>query len=352
MIPVFTRLIIDKRALDDPVTGRIRSGLDGIEEIVTGDVSSHPGPETLVLKFHEGRFVKDFPVTPGAPPCGEKYIAALQGCLYDCSYCYLRSYLSHSTITLLVNSGKMENDIREALDAGTVRLTTGELSDSLAFDHITGLTSSILPLLEGTSAVIEARTKSANVDHLPGISPGGDRDTELARRHLLVTWTLAPPAAIASEEPGAAPLGERLKAIARVSGAGIAFALRLDPIIPHFWDAQSYRSLLERVRETGDGVSPRRIELGVLRFPPGLIESVRQNSPYSPILQGEYVRDREGKMRLYRPMRLRIYREAAGIVRDLFPRSDIELSMEDREVWEDVGLELNLMQAGNNRILP
>jgi len=335
MIPMFKRLIIDKRALGDPVTGRIRSSLSGAEEIVTGDVNSHTGQATLILKYHEGRFVKDFPVTPGAPPCGERYIAALQGCLFDCSYCYLRSYLSHSTITLLVNSEKLEGDIREALDAGTVRLTTGELSDSLTIDHITGLTSSILPLLEGTSAVIEARTKSANVDHLPGVNRS---DVELAARHLLVTWTLSPPGAIASEESLATSLDERLAAISKVTSAGIGFALRLDPIIPHYWDAASYRGLLVRVKdEAGD--APRRIELGVLRFPPGLIENVRQRSPYSPILQGEFIRDREGKMRLYRPMRVRIYREAAEMIGEIFPRTLIELSQEDRTVWEDAGLD-------------
>lgn len=335
MIPRFTRLIIDKRALGDPLTVRIRSGLDGIEEIVTDEVRDHLGSDSLILKFHEGRFVKDFPVTPGAPPCGEKYVAALQGCLYDCSYCYLRSYLSHSTITVLVNSVKMESDIREALESGTVRITTGELSDSLALDQITGLTSSILPMMEGSSAVIEARTKSANVDHLPGLDGS---DVELARRHLLITWTLSPPEAMKSEEPGAASLDGRLEAISKVTAAGIGFALRLDPIIPFYWNAGSYRDLLKRVKdEAGD--SPRRIELGILRFPPGLVESVRKDSPFSPILQGEYVRDREGKIRLYRPLRVKIYREAAGMIRDFFPDMEIELSQEDRTVWEDAGLE-------------
>ena len=335
MIPLFKRLIIDRRALGDPVTVEIRRSLSGVEETVTDDVSSQAGRSALVLKFHEGRFVKDFPVTPGAPPCGEKYIAALQGCLYDCSYCYLRSYLSHSAVTLLVNSGKMECDIREALDTGTVRLTTGELSDSLAIDHITGLTSSILPLLAGTSAVIEARTKSANVDHLPGVN---GNDMELAAKHLLVTWTLSPPGTAASEEVLAASLDERLAAISKVRSAGIGFALRLDPIIPHYWDPASYRGLIERVKhEAGD--APRRIELGVLRFPPGLMERVRQNSPYSPILRGEYVRDREGKMRLYRPARVRIYREAAAMIGEIFPGTAIELSQEDRTVWEDAGLD-------------
>jgi spore photoproduct lyase len=335
MIPFFERLIIDRRALGDPATDRIRDRLAGVEEIVTDDVGSHTGRSALVLKYHAGRFVKDFPVTPGAPPCGEQYIAALQGCLYDCSYCYLKSYLSLGAITMLVNSEKMENDIMEALDSGTVRLTTGELSDSLAIDHITGLTSAILPLLDGTSAVIEARTKSANVGHLPGVN---GRDRELAARNLLVTWTLAPPQAITSEESLAAPLDERLGAISKVASAGIGFALRLDPIIPHYWDAVSYRGLLERVKGAA-GEAPRRIELGVLRFPPGLTETVRRDLPYSLMLRGEYVRDGEGKMRLYRPMRIRLYRDAAKMIGEVFPGTLVELSQEDRTVWEDAGLE-------------
>jgi len=309
--------------------------LDRSETVITDDPGIHTGPGTFVVKYHEGRFVKDFPVTPGAPPCGEKYVAALQGCIYDCSYCYLRSYLSGNSITLLVNSGKMENDINEALLSGTVRLTTGELSDSLALDHITGITSSILEMLKGTDAVIEARTKSSNVDHLPGVN---GLDTELARRHLLVTWTLSPPGAVVHEEPGAATLDERLEAIAKVSAAGIKYAIRLDPIIPFYWNADSYLELLSRIKDAAAD-APLRIELGVLRFPPGLANSIRKDLPFSPILLGEYIRDREGKTRLYRPMRIWIYRELAGLIETVMRGTHVELSQEDRTVWEDSGLE-------------
>ncbi len=320
--------------MGDPVTRRVTERLDRNKTIYTDDPADCAGPGSFVLKYHEGRFVKDFPVTPGAPPCGEKYIAALQGCVYDCSYCYLRSYLAGNSITLLVNSEKMEEDIREALLGGTVRLTTGELSDSLALDHITGLTSSILSQLQGTGAVIEARTKSANVDHLPGVN---GMDTELARRHLLVTWTLSPPEAVRYEEPGAATLDERLVAISKVSAAGIRYAIRLDPIIPFYWDIDSYRDLLVYIKDAA-GVDPLRIELGVLRFPPGLADSVRKDMPFSPILHGEYIRDREGKIRLYRPMRIGIYREVANLIDIICPGTTIELSQEDRTVWEDAGL--------------
>ena len=334
MIPRFDRLVVHSLALGDPMTKRVMERLHREETVLTDDPAEHAGPGAFVLKHHEGRFVKEFPVTPGAPPCGEKYIAALQGCIYDCSYCYLRSYLSGNSITLLVNSEKMESDIREALLDGTVRLTTGELSDSLALDHITGITSSILDMLKGTGAVIEARTKSANVDHLPGVN---GHDTELARRHLLVTWTLSPPGAVMHEEPGAATLDERLEAIAKVSAAGIRYAIRLDPIIPFYWDPDSYKELLSSVKDAA-GINPLRIELGVLRFPPGLADSIRKDLPFSPVLHGEYIRDREGKMRLYRPMRIWIYRELAGLIDIVCPGTTVELSQEDRTVWEDAGL--------------
>jgi spore photoproduct lyase len=326
MIPRFSRIVIEDRAFGDPAASRVIDSLGDLDPLITDDPGRHVEPGTLLLKYHLGNFVKDFPVTPGAPPCGEKYIAALQGCLYDCSYCYLRSYLSHSSITLLVNTPKLESDVRDALAAGTVRLTTGELSDSLSLDNVTGLTGSILPLLEGTGATLEARTKSSNIGHLLGLDP----------KHLLLTWTLAPESAIASEERGAAPLDERLDAIAKASGAGFRFALRLDPVIPAYWDEEGYRELLGRVRDAG-GV-PERIEIGVLRFPPGLIESVRSDIPFSPILRGEYIRDLEGKMRLYRPMRIGIYRALAEMIGDLFPETGLELSQEDATVWEDSGL--------------
>jgi spore photoproduct lyase len=343
MIPRFERLIIDRRALGDPLTERIRSRMAGVEEIVTGDLSGHlrsaGGSGDLLLRYHEGRFVKDFPPTPGAPHCGEKYIATLQGCIFGCTYCYLRSYLSHRSVAILVNSAAMHGEIAEVLASGALRLTTGELGDSLALDRITDLTASILPLLEGTGAVLEVRTKSSSVDHLPGVAITGGKTADLARRHLMVTWTLAPPEAIETEEPLTASLDERLEAISRISRAGLPFAIRLDPIIPHYWNKHSYRNLLERVMESAAGTGPQRIELGILRFPPGLIETVRKQSPHSAVLRGEFVRNRDGKMRLYRPLRISIYREIAGLAVELFPGSALELSMEDRTVWEDAGIE-------------
>ena len=72
MIPRFDRLVIEDRALGDPLTKRITERLEVPETVVTDDPGGFRERGDFVLKYHEGRFVKDFPVTPGAPPCGEK----------------------------------------------------------------------------------------------------------------------------------------------------------------------------------------------------------------------------------------------------------------------------------------
>jgi spore photoproduct lyase len=77
-----------------------------------------------------------------------------------------------------------------------------------------------------------------------------------------------------------------------------------------------------------------------MRFPPGLWEYIRMKFPASPLLRGEFFLAPDGKIKYYRPHRLRIYRELYGMVAERFPESIIELSMEDRSVWTDAGIAL------------
>ncbi|MCK4538873.1 MAG: hypothetical protein KAV42_08780, partial [Candidatus Krumholzibacteria bacterium] len=223
------RLIIDDRSVDDPVTARMLAALPGIATTITGDIdpsSVKGGPGVVVLTHLQGAFIKNFPVTPGAPPCGEKYIVTMANCPFFCSYCYLQSYLEHDRITIFTNTDRMKEEIAATITADKPqRMTTGEFGDSLALDSITGITHDILPLFEGTGTILEVRTKSDSIDHL--IPPAGD--------HLMMTWTLSPEEAISREEPGTAPLKRRLKAIERAVRAGTRVSVRLDPVIPSYY---------------------------------------------------------------------------------------------------------------------
>jgi spore photoproduct lyase len=327
------RLYIDRRSEEDALTGRIRKALPDAGITIVGGPEDIPESEagrrdTLFLTHHPGAFVKDFPTVPGSPPCGEKYILTMLNCPFSCTYCYLQSYLEHRRITIFTNTARLESEIRSALSSAPApRLTTGEMGDSLALDHITGTTAGLLPLFEGTDTILEVRTKSAQVEHLMGNSG-----------RLVVTWTLGPEEAIRREEPGTASLTERLGAVSAVARSGVRVGIRFDPVIPAYYTSEEYMALIDRIADTVPEDALYRFELGVLRFPPGLRDIIRRSHPGSRLLLGEYIRDRQGKLRLYRPKRIGIYRDIHRSINARFPNVPVEISMEDLSVWEDAGV--------------
>lgn len=328
------RIIIDREAAGDPLSDRIRARLPELPVSISGGVSDllaggPPGDGSLVLTRHRGAFVKDFPSTPGSPPCGEKYIMTMLNCPFSCSYCYLQSYLEHGLLVIFTDTARMKEEVARVIESDRpARMTTGEMGDSLVFDRLTGTTMDLLPLFKGTSTMLEVRTKSTETGHLLGC--GSD--------NLIITWTLSPAPAILAEEAGSAPLDSRLDAIAEVTAAGILTGIRFDPVIPSYYDADAYGDIVEKIASTADRSMIHRFEIGILRFPPGLWECAGKKRPASPLLRGEYFRDIEGKMRYYRPERVRIYREIFGSIRSAFPDTPVELSMEDVSVWEDAGI--------------
>lgn len=355
----FSRLIIEEEAAGDPLTLRMAGRLPETPVEVTGNpagtLKENSGKRDFILLMRRrGAFVKDFPVPPDSPPCGEKYLVTMLNCPFSCTYCYLQSYLDHGSIVIFTNTDRLKAEVKETLDGVRPRrLTTGELGDSLALDHLTGITAEILDILTGTDTILDVRTKSDCVDHLlaggttspsddEGINPREEdargNPAAVSRDNLVITWTLGPQEGIRREENGTASLRERFDAMRRVSKAGIMVGIRFDPIIPYYADIAEYARLVERIAEAVDRDSIHRFELGILRFPPGLMSIVRRKNPGSVLLRGEYIRGRDGKYRLYRPKRVGLYREIYGSILHHFPDATVELSMEDRSVWEDCGI--------------
>jgi spore photoproduct lyase len=354
-------LIIDREALSDPLVSRIRERLPDAEATVVDRVGhcqmlGAGPPGSLVLMRRRGAFVKDFPVTCDSPPCGEKYIVTMLNCPHRCTYCYLQSYLSHERLVIFTDTDRMREEVAGTIaDEAPRRMTTGEMGDSLALDELTGTTLELLPLFAGTGTLLEVRTKSAHVDHLlerpagapqprprdsgdPAEGGGTASQRPAGAEDLVVTWTLGPHEMVEREEPGTASLAGRLSAMHRTIGAGVKVGVRFDPIVPFYADPAAYDELIAGMKHAADGGAIHRFELGVLRFPPGLLEKMRTRHPASPLLRGEYVRDTEGKLRLYRPARVALYRKIARLIRSHFPDAVIELSMESGSVWEDAGI--------------
>jgi Spore photoproduct lyase len=107
-----------------------------------------------------------------------KLVPLSNGCPYCCTYCYLafvyRSYAPF--IKINVHYDAMFRQIRKALagTSGRVAFNMGEMLDSLALDHVTNLTTMLVPFFAALSrGFLMLLTKSSNIDNLLSVEPNG-----------------------------------------------------------------------------------------------------------------------------------------------------------------------------------
>ncbi len=191
-----------------------------------------------------------------------KLVPLSNGCPYLCTYCYLafvyRNYAPF--IKININYDTMFKQIRKALigTGGKVSFNMGEMLDSLALDHITNLTTMLVPFFAGLShGFLMLLTKSSNIDNLLAVEPNNK---------TVVSWSLNSRRMIEQHELGTAGLSERIDAAGACQQHGYRIRFRIDPGILHpDWQAD-YADLVEKTLTI---VKPENITLGMLRLLPG-----------------------------------------------------------------------------------
>jgi len=85
----------------------------------------------------------------------------------DCSYCFLQEYLANNpTLKVFTNIDDLLGEVAKwwIVNPGdNFRIGTGELSDSLALDHLLGFSADLVPfffLPSGKNVLLELKTKS------------------------------------------------------------------------------------------------------------------------------------------------------------------------------------------------
>jgi len=351
MVYVPKRIIVDTTSQNDEITERVIStfGARRVTLVNPEELNiEHYDKSTLILTHNRGRFIKDFECTQ-ENAWDEKYIVSIINCPFNCSYCYLQAYFKFRAIVIYTNTERMKLEVTEKIVSGKrIRLTTGEFSDSLALDQLTETISLLAPLFISKNTKLELRTKTSDLKQLRKLTGDPvileefksiDTHTGLStsmygenkHTNIVVTWTLSPEKAIKNEEAGTASLIDRLDAIRRAASMNFDVAIRFDPIIPFYYDKQSYNEILLDLSKSVPGNKLERFELGILRFPSNLIEIIGNTRPNSNLLKGEYIRSSDGKYVLIRPLRLKIFRELTEIIRSYFPKVDIKLSMENQD---------------------
>ncbi|HMK75373.1 MAG TPA: hypothetical protein VK568_04220 [Thermodesulfobacteriota bacterium] len=344
MLPLqFEKIYLDEKAGKDPVSETILKALPNIPVETIRDKRylikqfssmSDPigiGKRHLLITHFYGRRLKPCPGTSNHICCGYYVINAVTNCPMDCSYCVLQGYLNNPFLTLYTNWDDLLEEINDFLSrdqSSLLRLGTGELSDSLALESIFPVSQFLIDFFsKRQKAVLELKTKSANIDSLLGLDHRGK---------TVISWSLNPPRMIEEEEMRTAPLKERIDAARRCQEKGYPLGFHFDPILYHEgWEKEYQETIYQLFKQ----IDPRRIvwiSLGGFRYPPQLKAIAEERFPKTEVFLGELFPGRDGKFRYLKEIRVDMYRKMAGWLSEADPGLFVYLCMESKEVWERV----------------
>jgi len=286
------------------------------------------GKRVLYLTRNKGAFLKQCPGTRHYMCCGYRILHIGSFCTMDCSYCILQSYFHPPVLQFFVNHADMFQELDQALIQPVIqRIGTGEFTDSLIWEAWTDLSSRLVRRFAGQDfGALELKTKTTAVEALKRLPHN---------RRTILAWSLNTDRVIRSEERGTASLAARLEAAAGCAAHGYPLAFHFDPIVIDDGCETEYDRVVEQLFSIVDARHIAWISLGTLRFMPDLKPILQRRFPGSKTVYAEFITGRDGKMRYFKPLRMRLYRALAAAIRRQAPGVCVYLCMEDDEVWQD-----------------
>jgi spore photoproduct lyase len=260
--------------------------------------------ENLFIVREKYDFFKKCPCTANVFNCGYSIMNLGMGCPYECSYCFLQGYQNVPGIILPCNISQYLSE--EKIIAGSKgffdckRIGSGEFTDSLVFDHITGYSKEIIPFFRKSGGIyFEFKTKSVNINNL--LECGGSPN-------IVAAWSVNSKEKAAGNEHKAPDIAARLLAAKQCAEAGFGTAFHFDPIIPEGNWKKEYGETVEMIFDTVPESSVRWISLGTLRMPALLKPVIENRFPENGILDGELLLGKDYKLRYDDDLRVEVYR--------------------------------------------
>lgn len=342
MIPIaFKKVWIENKIANHYKTKHILSKLGDIDIDYFDDLNTlihntptvfHPKDrsQTLVLSAIRGEILRKCPGTHGHLCCNYHIINQYIGCPIGCSYCILQGYLNQPFTIINVDIESIFEELenfQRNYPGKQIRIGTGELGDSLVYDHLTNFSEDFLEFFAGRNEFIfEFKTKTTNIDLLlKHRSPG----------NIVVGFSVNPDIVRINEEEFSATLKERIDAAAALVNAGYKIALHFDPIVSIENAEQEYKQTINFIFSQLKPEDIAWISLGTFRYTNDLKSMMEYNYPKSSLLSREFVLCSDNKFRYFRPERTNLYKMVIGFLHDINKDLPIYLCMESPEVWMD-----------------
>ena len=290
-------------------------------------ISELKKPLVFIVK-ERGDFIKRCPCTKKHLTCGYWIFNLGFGCPFDCSYCYLQQYSNFPGLILPANTedfftsfDKFSKNLKKP-----IRIGTGEFCDSLALDHITEYSKTLVPYFTNKKVLFELKTKSDNIANLLTLK---------SSPNIIVSWSLNPASTARKEEQATASLDQRLEAAAKVQNAGFGVGFHFDPII-HLDNWQKlYGEVIDKLYSKLKKPFAW-ISLGTLRSNRQLKTATELRFPESNIFYGELFLGEDKKLRYPDFIKEEIYQEITNKIKQYDQKTPIYLCMEDKQTWDKI----------------
>ena len=180
----------------------------------------------LILAKKYDNFILSAPNGFGLGASQNYYFSHMYNCIYDCRYCFLQGMYSSANYLVFVNYEDFYRSIKDIIKANSddkLTFYTGYDCDSLALESITGFAAHILPEFKKfTSALIEFRTKSVQIQPFERISPIDN---------CVIAFSLMPEVMSAALDHKAPSTKKRIQAMKILAEKGWKIGPRFDPLI-------------------------------------------------------------------------------------------------------------------------
>ena len=283
--------------------------------------------KTLYVTQNKGAVIKECPGTRFYTCCDYTILYTGTFCTMDCSYCILQAYFHPPVLQYFAGLKKLGHTLEKTFRQNKIfRIGTGEYTDSLIWEKISLQPKFLIETFaKQNNCLLELKTKTVNIESLLHLDHN---------EKTVFAWSLNTPAIISSEEKGTASLKARFEAARRVESEGYKLAFHFDPIVIYPGCEVQYKKVVKQIFKYVRPESIVWISIGTFRFMPKLKQIIEKRFNHSTIPYGEFILGLDNKMRYFKPLRIKIYKEIISCIKEYAPDLLVYFCMEDQEVWE------------------
>ncbi|MBF0595446.1 MAG: hypothetical protein HQL22_10845 [Candidatus Omnitrophica bacterium] len=313
--------------------------IDRYKDLITGPRSSSASAIDFNRRCDQFFIVKEVydhfkpcPCTPGVVSCGYHNANLGFGCPFECSYCFLQNYTNAPGIVFPANIEDLFSSFR-SLTRRPVRVGSGETTDSLAFDHLTGFAPQVVEFFRSfPESRFEFKTKSDNIKGLLSVRGAAN---------IVAAWSVNPQKIIDREEFFTASLARRLKAARACVEAGYRTAFHFDPVFYYTGWELDYADVVKSIFSVVPKESIAWISLGTLRMTVRQKKMIENRFPQNTILSAELITAQDGKVRYHDFVRENVYSVLLSLIREQAAGVPVYLCMETADLWRRLGIKLD-----------